>query len=269
MNLVHDLTIGVVTEVDPIYNNSWIDWAQSGKPIVLVTRHIETLYEKYPFVLSSQNIIVHVSLSGNGGTIFEPNIPTLQNNLIFFQTLSPQQKKRIVIRISPIIPINKFINNSLEVYKQCRTLNFEIFVVQIMKMFSICFDYMKNSKNFSEYINQFEQIYAPTNKVIINQNETNVIYAEYELRKLIFDLFPIAKKCSEPGFDDDFNIIQQIEMFGFNLQEYPLIEVQNKDWGDRVIVQSLCNKFQCPKACAFCFSSIEALYKKSLILNHE
>jgi hypothetical protein len=92
--------VGVTEGCDPTLNLKWIDWVRSGKPAIIITKMPRLLLP----MLQNDNIIVHCTITGLGGSKIEPNIDLPEVSLKYYHQicdlLSPD---RVVLRIDPIV----------------------------------------------------------------------------------------------------------------------------------------------------------------------
>ncbi len=96
--------IGVTEGADPTVNEKWIPWVKAGKPAVLITKSPRLLLTKY--LDGSENVMVHCTITGLGGTVLEPHIDDPSISLQYYHLLcNLLGKDRIVLRIDPIIPL--------------------------------------------------------------------------------------------------------------------------------------------------------------------
>jgi hypothetical protein len=94
--------IGVTEGADPTINLKWTDWVASGKPAILITKMPGLLY---PLLKADDNIIVHCTITGMGGSAIEPGIGGLDGSLKAYHRLCGLLgPDRVVLRIDPIIP---------------------------------------------------------------------------------------------------------------------------------------------------------------------
>lgn len=94
--------IGITEGADPTVNFKWSKWVvEDQKPAILITKNPSKLL---PLITENDNIIVHCSITGLGGSIVEPNIEKLDTSLNayheFCKLLTPE---RVVLRIDPIV----------------------------------------------------------------------------------------------------------------------------------------------------------------------
>lgn len=113
--------IGITEGGDPSFSSQWVKWVTEGNPTILITKDPKKLYEKIHEFNVKYNIIVHCTITGNGGSIIEPNVPSPDDSLEylykFVELLGPD---RVVLRIDPIIPTNDYVRNSFNVWKNAK-----------------------------------------------------------------------------------------------------------------------------------------------------
>lgn len=100
-----DLRIGITDEFDASLDLSIFDRLCPLMNII-ITRDISNIQFRYLLVKHQQNIILHLVISGWGGTPVEPNIPDIRKTYGYLQSLITEgfDPSHIVLRIDPIIP---------------------------------------------------------------------------------------------------------------------------------------------------------------------
>jgi len=92
--------IGVTEKADPTVNLKWIEWVKGGKPAILITKAPKML--SY-LINKSDNIIVHCTITGLGGTKIEPyGVPFKESLKSYHELCDLMTPQRVVLRIDPI-----------------------------------------------------------------------------------------------------------------------------------------------------------------------
>ena len=113
--------IGITEKGDAALDTSWIDWVANGNAAILITKNPVLLFNRVKLLKDKPNIIVHCTITGNGGTEYEPNVPTWEESIEgLYSFIEMFGKERTVLRIDPIIPTKKLLQNSLDVYNQVK-----------------------------------------------------------------------------------------------------------------------------------------------------
>ena len=114
------IKIGVTERGDPSLDFSWVEKMEKMDGTILITKNLtdKVIEASKPYL---NKIIFHVSCTGYGGTVIEPNIPEFQVQLNQAKKLLQMgvDVNKIVIRIDPIIPTTKGISIAGKVFK-CR-----------------------------------------------------------------------------------------------------------------------------------------------------
>lgn len=112
------MKVGITERGDASTNLKWMPWVESGKPAILITKNPVKLYDK---VKKENNIIIHCTITGNGGTIMEPHvIPYVEALDGYYRLVDVFGRNRIVLRIDPIIPVEEYLSNSFQVLNLAR-----------------------------------------------------------------------------------------------------------------------------------------------------
>ena len=113
--------IGMTDGYDPAFDFRWIKWVSENKPAILITKNPKILYEKITELNCDYNIIVHCTITGNGGSKIEPNVPDYKESLEYlYKFVDLLGNKRVVLRIDPIMPIAEYIQNAITVYNEAK-----------------------------------------------------------------------------------------------------------------------------------------------------
>jgi DNA repair photolyase len=93
--------IGITEGADPTVNLKWQEWVNVGKPAILITKRPDLLY---PMLTGKENVIIHCTITGMGGSKIEPNIPEYNYELEYYHKFYELfGKDRVVLRIDPIM----------------------------------------------------------------------------------------------------------------------------------------------------------------------
>ena len=95
--------IGITEGADPTINSNWTNWVREDNPAILITKAPRLLLS---LLEGDENIIVHCTITGLGGTILEPRIDNPDLSLKAYHELCTMfGKEKIILRIDPIIPL--------------------------------------------------------------------------------------------------------------------------------------------------------------------
>jgi DNA repair photolyase len=109
--------IGITERGDAAVNLEWIEWVSQGNPAILITKNPKELIG---YLDGNENVIIHCTVTGLGGTKLEPNVPSVDESAEAMKTLSELfDKDRIVLRIDPIVPYEPYLSKHLEAYEKC------------------------------------------------------------------------------------------------------------------------------------------------------
>lgn len=109
-----DTLIGVTEGADPTCNLDWKPWIAEGKPAIIITKKPRLLINH---ITGKENIIVHCTITGLGGSIIEPFIDYPEVSLKYYHELCKRLgKDRVVLRIDPIILLSEELYSTLPEY---------------------------------------------------------------------------------------------------------------------------------------------------------
>ncbi len=215
--------VGITEYSDPTIDLSWQSWVGEGKPAILITKRPDLLY---PLLSGKESIVVHSTITGLGGTIYEPNIPSYDYELGYYHRLCDLMgKERVVLRLDPII--------KQEVSLLRRILN------------------ESEGRSFISFLD----FYPKTRKCFVEKGiklEQDNIHLLLEKRLSIWKELDKPSTCFEPEMsmrpcilEDDFRVL------GIN----PVIVAKKKKFVCDCIANKveLCKNLNCTYNCLYCF----------------
>lgn len=182
--------IGITERGDASLNDSWIKWVKNDKkPTILITKSPSRLIEKIlkpnELLYKNPNFIIHCTITGLGGTVYEPNVKDFKEELDSLIELSKKLgEKHIVLRIDPILPYN--IEPALEVLNEARKLDFN-------GRYRISFlDFYKH------VVERFLKNGIEIPKIYKKDGVYNLHAPLYLRRSIVKKYFSMAEICGEP-----------------------------------------------------------------------
>lgn len=108
---------GITENGDASLNYAWMDHVYDMDGSILITKKLTKDFKQTALALSYLPIILHVSCTGYGGTVLEPNLDPYADTIDGIRELLDLgfPAERIVLRIDPIIPTAKGIRLFAEV----------------------------------------------------------------------------------------------------------------------------------------------------------
>lgn len=174
------IRIGTTEKGDAGLDFAWMNKNESFDGMILITKHLS-----YGFIEQSSkvNSIVHATITGHGGTIYEPKVPPFSISKQLFKILIDKiGPERVVLRIDPIIPTDSGIAKAIYVYQQLHE-NIE-----------------KKTRVRISFMDNYEHVKQRFVKVGLKPLEY-YFHAQIELREKIASYFPDAEICGEPGME--------------------------------------------------------------------
>jgi Domain of unknown function (DUF1848) len=228
--------IGVTEAGDAGLDFAWMNKAHNFDGMILITKHLS-----YAFIdrIVKTNAIVHATITGHGGTIYEPNVPPLLISKQHFHKLVERiGPDRVVLRIDPIIPTDSGIAKAIYVYQQLHE-NMDQ-KTRVIISFMDNYDHVKD--RFTEAgLKPLEYFF----------------HAPIELRKKVTSYFPDAQLCGEPGFDCVGCVSKKdLEIFGIDIPEIePKIGGFQREECRCLAykVEMLDKKRRCRSECVYCY----------------
>ena len=128
--------IGVTEAGDAGIDLSWVQKMGTVDGAVVITKQITHGF--LDAVLDYQKkLIVHATLTGYGGSVLEPCVPTPDEQFEAVKALvdSGFSQEKIVIRVDPLIPTEKGLNKALKVIETCMDDGFRRYRVSVLDMY--------------------------------------------------------------------------------------------------------------------------------------
>ena len=174
--------IGITERGDAALNLEWLPWVKKGKPAILITKDAYRLSRvlEENLLQSAENIIIHATITGMGGTSLEPRVPLLKVAIVGLELLLAfLRKENVVIRIDPILPNETGLRYATRVWEL--TKHFGI------KRYRISF--------LDAYPHVRDRFKAVGTKV-----HWEGVHAPLEERKSLLERMPMqVEVCGEPG----------------------------------------------------------------------
>jgi DNA repair photolyase len=244
--------IGITDLADAALDTSWRKWVIAGKPAVLVTKNVKKLLLENPNLLN-QNVIVHATITGYAGTYLEPNVPAYEELFEVLGALKDSQKKRIVIRIDPIVPIKAFVDQSLIVLKEARRLGYNRIRVSILDVYP---HVLKRFEPYDIFHFDIKNIYNwDMAHSLTGEHKPYMSHAPLTIREHIIEQFKPCEVCGEPGIRCR-GCISSIDLKILGVDDTPRLPEKRQ----RQFCTCLENKHEllrlgeCAHGCLYCFN---------------
>lgn len=249
--------IGITERGDAALDDSWVDWVyKKDKPAILITKNAPLLQEKHPDIFF-KNVIIHVTCTGLGGTIFEPNVPKPSVIWKWIREKPASIQRKLVLRIDPICtPLFNIKNDKFDGEVYAQTLS-ELFGTaknfQLRCRISFLDYYPHVRERFKAAGIDLDEFYG--------NFEYNGIHLPLQLReatlKLINPIFATKdlEICGEPGLACTGCVSKKdLDIFGLDMTSTTVEANQRlacKCLGFKK--ELLTNKSQCPHKCMYCY----------------
>lgn len=251
--------IGATETYDPCFDMSWSENLYEAN--IIITKNISNqIISK--LLENKEKCILHATITGWGGTMLEPNVPTVPNNVSQLLTLidSGFPAKQIVIRIDPIIPNEyglRILDRLLEYLKNKLPSEINRVRVSVIDMYSHVIDRWRNmlSATKDEYKYRYE---IPSTNFTCSQIQFEKIARILESYSDRFNF----ESCAEPKFNSITNVVEKVGCV--SNKDLDILGVSIELEGpSRQRKTCLCpgNKYQlikrkpgrCPHNCVYCY----------------
>lgn len=130
------LKIGITEAGDAGIDLSWVKKLNTVDGAVVITKDVNDDFSE-AVLQNKDKLIVHVTCTGYGGTVLEPHVPTAQNQITAAMRLVEAgfPKKRMVIRVDPIIPTEKGLDRALKVIEKSMDAGFNRYRISVLDMY--------------------------------------------------------------------------------------------------------------------------------------
>lgn len=128
--------IGITEAGDAGIDLSWVNKLNTVDGAVVITKDINDAFIE-AVLQNREKLIVHATCTGYGGTVLEPNVPTAQEQISAAVRLVEAgfPKKRMVIRVDPIIPTEKGLDRALKVIEKSMDAGFNRYRISVLNMY--------------------------------------------------------------------------------------------------------------------------------------
>jgi len=175
-------SIGITERGDAALDLGWLKWVQS-KPAILITKDPSKLFDILK-VHPQFNIIIHTTITGFGGTVLEPNVPSFDKSIDAYCKLCELYgQDRVVLRVDPIIPTENgaFLARKVINYAKERIKNNSM---RIRISFLDNYDHVKE---------RFKNAGLPS-------MPWSTLHAPLDVRMKVWEELGKPEICGEPGF---------------------------------------------------------------------
>lgn len=247
------MLVGITEANDAALCEDWVKWVEKGEPTILITKNAPLLLQNHPDLIFKKNVIVHVTCTGLGSTVFEPNVPKPEVVLSWLEKRSPEFRKRLVLRCDPICPPYFTYSNDL--------FNGKDYYDNVMKI-------LKTAKDLNMRIRiSFLDMYPHVRHRIFERGLTiseayTDLHLKLDYRQKCLDLFNEMcpqdyEICGEPGMSCSGCVsLKDLRTFfgdDFKVPEMP-VGVQRQGCACLAMKKELCKtKGPCSHGCLYCY----------------
>lgn len=242
------IKIGVTERGDPSLDFSWVEKMKNIDGAILITKNLtdKVIEVSKPYL---NKIIFHISCTGYGGTVIEPNIPKFQVQLNQAKKLLQMgvDVNKIVIRIDPIIPTTKGIGIAGKVFLNAISMGFKRFRISIMD----AYPHVRQRMIESGINPPYGDFFSATSEMF-----KDVDAFVRQLKKIYPDIS--IESCAE-GKLNEVESIGCISKKDFMLLNLSFDDLNNNGYQRKECLccsaktELLSNKNQCPYKCLYCY----------------
>lgn len=242
------MKIGITEQGDPSIDFSWAEKLDTMDGAIIITKNLTEKVRKsaVPYI---NKIIWHVSCTGYGGTVIEPNIPNCLTQLDNAEKLKEIGVKdnHIVIRIDPIIPTEKGLKTAEKVFDEAYKRGFRRFRVSLLD----CYTHVRERFNEKGLKLPYGDSFYPSFKMIDNANQLfeslKKKYPDISIESCAEKQLVATERTGCIG-KKDFDILKldtlKIDSAGYQRKGCLCCSAKK---------ELLSNKKQCPYGCLYCY----------------
>lgn len=228
--------IGITERGDAGLDFSWYEKCKNYDGLILITKKLS---DEFIEKATNTNCIVHATITGLGGSIYEPNVHDVKESLYYFNKLCDSiGANKVVLRIDPIIPTKENIERALYVYTYFHTRRHDINRTRVRISFLDNYPHVKQ-----------RFIKAGLQPIPYN------FHAPLELRKGILKLFPDAEVCGEPGIPSIGCVSEKdLEILGIEIPKNVVKGFQRTECSCLSVKKEIfTERKQCENKCLYCY----------------
>ncbi len=258
--------IGITEQGDAAIYDSWKKWVYDKQlPAILITKDPRELIKNNQELFCGNlkgNVILHATITGLGGTIFEPGVKNWKIQLDFLKEMLSKgyfHKERLVIRLDPIIPTFAILDST---YLESLIDISKFAVENNLRFRTSFFDYyphvrerfaklaLENPPKIAEFIVNLDKAQPELHLPL----ESRIAFLEVlkEYAGLTDDMIEI---CGEPGLKCTGCVSQKdLDIFGLKIEESLPAGLQRPACACLGIKRELLdNKHPCKHNCTYCY----------------
>ena len=257
--------IGITERGDAALNTGWKKWVENGQPAILITKNVIKLIEENKQLLLNGNVIIHATITGLGGTQFEPHAPRYEKVLEFLekQIRYGFPKERLVIRCDPIfIPFmltkSAFLGENTYITAVWKIMDFA--AKNDLRFRISFFDYYPHVRARFENLPQDENIETLNRmqpELHLSSKERISFYMMFRdhIKENFENSLTEVEVCGEPGLPCTGCLSKKdLDIFGIELDKDPETGMQRPACACLGIKRELLdNKHPCAHGCLYCY----------------
>lgn len=244
--------IGVTEAGDAGLDLSWVGKLNSVDGAILITKHITPAFME-AVLANPEKIIVHATCTGYGGSVLEPNVPTVDKEFVSVMELVDKgfPKEKMVIRVDPIIPTKKGIETARDTISLFMSNGFTRFRVSLIDMYPHVRRRFAEGGLPSPYV---ESSFYPSNEQISEVDAMlRSLWASFGWMGTLS-----IESCAEPGLEETIHCgcvsRTDLELLGLSLYDADCMGFQRREcrcYSGKV--ELLSNRKRCPHGCLYCY----------------
>ena len=250
--------IGVTEAGDAGIDLTWEDKLDRVDGAILITKNITEEFCKAA-IRHKDKVIVHATVTGYGGTVVEPNVPSWEDQVSALTRLIAAgfAIKQTVVRVDPIIPTIKGMARALRVMMRCIDLGFARYRISIIDIYPHVCERFLNAGLPVPYNGRFSPNVIETER-INGAIRTARFYWKQDIANRNQDKDLRIEACAEPGLTEAVQCgcvsAYDLSLLGLDADDADTTGYQRRNclcYSGKV--ELLNRKTQCPHKCLYCY----------------
>lgn len=221
------MKIGITERGDAGLDLSWLKAKVDG--VVAITKAPQNLVE----ISLPDNVVVHCTITGLGATPIEPNVASTAITLpAYYELVEKYGSERVVLRVDPILPIEPWVHNAIDVIECARGR------VRI------------------SFIDAYRHTRSRLATVGVSLPWTG-LHADLSVRIKLWEIFGRPEVCAEPGMVECTGCISPRDVAAMGLD---VSRLSGHTCSQRQLCRCVAEKTEvltqrgrCPHGCLYCY----------------
>lgn len=240
--------IGITEAGDAGLDLSWANKLDTVDGAIVITKTPNNAFIR-EVLKHKDKLIVHATITGNGGSIIEPNVPNVETTYQAIEKLRHNgfPIEKITIRVDPIIPDKEHIKNAAYVIDKFASSGYRRFRVSIIDMYPHVRQRFVDAGIELPYGGNFSPSLTQCQAVDEMLRKTKTLFPEIQI-----------ESCAEPRLSEPIKCgcvsAYDLTLLGLNPEDSDTVGFQRKNclcYSGKT--ELLTTKHRCANQCLYCY----------------